>query len=265
MGTEERDAVLAEVGEHVRVLQQRSDDGDTVDTILDDLARYAAQFVPGAQYAGITIVGRTGIIETIAPTHHYVVELDDLQRRHEQGPCLQEDNLDAVLRIDDLGAERRWPAFRQDAVKLTPIRSVLSFRLFKARRHSGALNVYADKVQAFTTDSVDVGMVFASHTGLVWNLIRRSESFEIALSSRDIIGQAKGIAMERYNLDAEQAFDLLKKLSQNSNTPVAEIAKRMVEIDHPSRLAAGSPPTPPKSEADSRPEPLIERPRRGPV
>src|SRR3978361_1044901 len=116
MGTEESDAVLSQGGGQGRCLQQRSDDGDTVDTILDDLARYAAEFVPGAQYAGITIVGRNGIIETIAPTHHYEVQLDDLQRRHEQGPCLQEDNLDAVLRIDDLGAERRWPAFRQDAV-----------------------------------------------------------------------------------------------------------------------------------------------------
>lgn len=233
MWTEQRNAVLVEVGKRVRTLQQRSADSDTADTILNDLTLSASEFVPGTEYAGITVVGRKGAIETIAPTHQYVADLDEVQRRHEQGPCFSVDTRQDVLRIDDLAAEQRWPRYREEAVKLTPIRSVLSYRLFAARQHSGALNLYAAATRAFDEDSVAIGLAFATHTGLVWTLVRRSEHFQTALASRDIIGQAKGIVMERFNLDAERAFELLKKLSQKSNIPVAEIARRMIDADHP--------------------------------
>lgn len=61
------------------------------------------------------------------------------------------------------------------------------------------------------------------------------EQLRRALETRDIIGQAKGILMERFDLDAAGAFELLVKLSQTSNTPVAEIADKLVKIDHPRR------------------------------
>lgn len=51
---------------------------------------------------------------------------------------------------------------------------------------------------------------------------------------RDIIGQAKGMLMERFNVDAAAAFQLLVNLSQNSNIRVEVIAQKLVEIDHPS-------------------------------
>jgi len=82
---------------------------------------------------------------------------------------------------------------------------------------------------------VELGLIFATHTALTWNLLRRDEQFKSALASRDIIGQAKGMIMERFNIDAVQAFELLKRLSQNSNAPVAEIARRLVYADHPPR------------------------------
>jgi AmiR/NasT family two-component response regulator len=57
----------------------------------------------------------------------------------------------------------------------------------------------------------------------------RHDQFESALASRDLIGQAKGIIMERYGLDAVAAFNMIRKLSQDSNEKVAHIAKRVVE------------------------------------
>jgi GAF domain-containing protein len=230
MLTDERNASLLQVGELIRDLEQRSDDADTV---LGDLTRNAARVVPGAQYAGITLMGRNGTVETVAPTHRYVVYLDDVQRRHLQGPCLSAGTENELVRIDDLSAELRWPDFVKDAVKLTPVRAVLSVPLFTARRHSAALNLYAAETGVFGEDSIELGLLFATQTALVWSLIRRSEQFKSALASRDIIGQAKGIVMERFGLDAVDAFELIKKLSQDSNTPVAEIARRMVHANHP--------------------------------
>jgi len=64
-------------------------------------------------------------------------------------------------------------------------------------------------------------------------MVREIEQLRRALETRDIIGQAKGMLMERFDIDAAAAFGLLKNLSQQSNTPVAVIAQKVIEIDHP--------------------------------
>jgi AmiR/NasT family two-component response regulator len=61
--------------------------------------------------------------------------------------------------------------------------------------------------------------------------MRRHEQFRSALASRDLIGQAKGILMERFDLNAVTAFDLLRKLSQESNTKLVDVADRLVNRD----------------------------------
>jgi AmiR/NasT family two-component response regulator len=99
----------------------------------------------------------------------------------------------------------------------------------------GTLNLYAESTGVFAEDSVELGLIFATDTALIYDIVRRDEQFKRALASRDIIGQAKGVIMERFNIDAAQAFELLKGLSQTSNAPVAEIARRLVYADHPPR------------------------------
>ncbi|MBV8965359.1 MAG: GAF and ANTAR domain-containing protein, partial [Mycobacteriaceae bacterium] len=176
------------------------------------------------------------MVETISATHHYVVELADVERTQLQGPCLSAAWDDPVSRIADLATESRWPCYRDAALARTPIRSILGIRMFagtKTAKTTGVLAVYADQPQAFEDESTELGLLFAAHTALVWEIVRRSEQFHGALASRDIIGQAKGMLMERFNITAVQAFDLLTKLSQNSNTPVAQIARRLVYADHP--------------------------------
>jgi hypothetical protein len=65
-------------------------------------------------------------------------------------------------------------------------------------------------------------------TGSVGDSIRRDDQFRSALASRDVIGQAKGMVMERFGIDAVSAFELLRKLSRESNTR-AELARRVVD------------------------------------
>jgi AmiR/NasT family two-component response regulator len=81
----------------------------------------------------------------------------------------------------------------------------------------------------FGTETREIGLVFAAHSSVAWNAARRDEQFKKALASRDVIGQAKGMLMERYGVSAIQAFDLLRKLSQDSNTPLMQIAADLVE------------------------------------
>jgi len=97
----------------------------------------------------------------------------------------------------------------------------------------GALNFYAENPHAFSDDSVELGAVFANHIALAWSMMRRHDQFRSALASRDIIGQAKGVIMERFNLDAVEAFDLLARLSQQSNTKLFDIARALIDTEHP--------------------------------
>ena len=233
MSVKQRNMVLLQAGELVRDLLQRSlVDGDTV---LNALTLSAVKSVPGARFAAITLVDRKGTIQTLAPTHRYAVQLDDLQRRNREGPCLTSGLEHHIILIDDLALDQRWPRYRDDALASTPIRSILSLELFIGASGAGALNFYAEPTHVFGDESVELGLIFATHTALVLTIVRRTEEFRRALASRDIIGQAKGMLMERFNIDATHAWELIKRLSQNSNVPVADIARQLVEAGHARR------------------------------
>jgi AmiR/NasT family two-component response regulator len=100
--------------------------------------------------------------------------------------------------------------------------------IFKEGGTTATLSLYAEAANAFDNESVNVGLIFATNTGLVWNMMRRDQQFRAALASRDVIGQAKGRMMERFNIDDAQAFSMLKLMSQDSNTPIAQVARRVV-------------------------------------
>ena len=129
----------------------------------------------------------------------------------------------AANEVDD-----RFPMYRRDVLEKTPIRTILAFQLFIADETMGALNVYAEQPYAFDQSSKDIGRVFAAHSSVAWNAMRRDEQFKRALASRDTIGQAKGMIMERYGVDAVQAFEVLRKLSQDSNVPLVQVASELV-------------------------------------
>jgi GAF domain-containing protein len=168
-----------------------------------------------------------------ALTGRHPIVVDEIQCRHHERPCFSGAWEHQIIRIDDLAADGRWPRYRQEALHRTPIRSILSFRLFTDRQTAGVLNLYAEQTHTFDDESVEVGLAFATHTALTCNILRRDEQFRTALASRDVIGQAKGILMETFGIDAIGAFDLLKRLSQESNTPVTDIAHRLAGVDRP--------------------------------
>jgi ANTAR domain/GAF domain len=224
-------AIFAELGALVADLQRNPPDTEHG---LAELVDLASRGVLGAQYAAITLANRARGISTPAATHRYPVLLDEIQQQHQDGPCLSAAWEHHIMRIDDLAAEMRWPDYRQDVLAQTPVRSVLSFELAVSPDTLTALNFYAERPGAFNAESVELGMIFATHTALAWRMLSRDEQFRSALAVRDIIGQAKGILMERFNLDAVEAFNLLTQFSQENNSNVAELAQRLVNEEHPS-------------------------------
>lgn len=215
------------IAEIVQELYGR-DDVDS-DTVIAELAEHAALQIPGAQYAGVTITRNGKHIDTPAATHKWPILLDEIQQRHRQGPCLSAAWDEKTVHVRDLKTDERFPLYARDVLAETPIRSVMSFQMWIAGETMGALNVFAETANVFDDTTKAIGLVFAAHSSVAWNAARRDEQFKKALSSRDLIGQAKGMLMERYGVDALQAFDLLRKLSQDSNTPLIQIAADLVE------------------------------------
>jgi GAF domain-containing protein len=214
------------IAELVQNLHSRPD-ADS-DTVLDELVEHAAVEIPGAQYAGITVTRNAKHIDTPAATHKWPIMLDEIQQRHREGPCLTAAWDEKTIHVANLETDDRFPLYRRDALERTPIRTIMAFQLFIADETMGALNVYAETANVFDQTSKDIGRVFAAHSSVAWNAARRDEQFRRALASRDTIGQAKGMIMERYGVDAVQAFEVLRKLSQDSNVPLVQVATELV-------------------------------------
>jgi GAF domain-containing protein len=180
--------------------------------------------VPGADYAGIMLVKAKRKIESVARTDSLVVDSDKAQEETGEGPCLSVIWRRATFKIDDMESETRWPRFSQRAVALG-VRSMLSFQLFVENDNLGALNLLSRSTFAFDAESEHVGLLFAAHAAIALRGAQQATQLEEILGTRDLIGQAKGILMERHHIDANEAFEMLIRASQNSNIKLAEVAR----------------------------------------
>jgi GAF domain-containing protein len=200
---------------------------------LHELIDSGARHVSGCQYAGITLADKTKAVSNVVATHRYPMVLDAIQNRYGEGPCLEAVWQHHVMHVEDLNIDQRWPRYQRHALEQTPIRSILSYKLFTDSSSMAALNFYAEHPHAFTDESLEIAGVFATHVALAWSMLRHQDQFRSALASRDVIGQAKGVVMERFNLDAVEAFELLSRVSQQSNIKLIEVATSLIDSEHP--------------------------------
>ena len=207
-----------------RSLQNEHSLNDT----LHGIVVAAVQTVPGSQYAGLTVVEARRAVETQAATDELVHKVDQAQYETGQGPCLDAVYEQHTVRLTDTASEDRWPLFTRRAAELG-IRSMLSFQLYVTQGNLGALNLYSAHRDAFDDESEDVGLLFAAHAAVAMAGARRNEHLARALSMRDLIGQAKGILMERHKLTADQAFALLVRASQRTNIKLGDIAGSLTQ------------------------------------
>jgi GAF domain-containing protein len=200
----------------------------TVEEVLSDVTATAKELIPGVDTAGVLLVGKAGKYESLAGTSELPHKLDDFQMKYDEGPCVQAAIDDLIVRTDDFRTEQRWPRYSPAAVELGVL-SGLSVKLYTANRTAGALNLFAFKPHAFDAEDETIATVLASHAAAAILASRQGEQLQSALTTRDRIGQAKGIIMERYGIDEIQAFEMLKRLSQDSNTRLADIAQQVID------------------------------------
>ena len=210
------------VGRIARSIQQEHGD---VEKTLQAITAAAVDAIPGAESVSVSLV-QGGRVEPRAATDDLPREIDDLQSRLGEGPCLSALREQSTVLVDDYEIDEHWPRFAAEA-REQGICSSLSFQLFVEGDNLGALNLYARSAHAFDGDAETIGQVFASHASIALSAAQQEQNLRGAMDKRDLIGQAKGILMERYRLTASQAFQLLVQASSHTNRKLFDIADEL--------------------------------------
>src|SRR5689334_2667147 len=131
------------------IREVRSRGATSIGKMLGDLATIAVQTVSGAQYAGITATDGRSRMETGSTVGGCSELLDAIQRRYQEGPCVDALRDRNTVRVDDLTTDNRWPDYQREALAHTAVRSTLSYPLVVDQHVLGALSLYADQPDAF--------------------------------------------------------------------------------------------------------------------
>lgn len=203
-------------------------DGDN-QAALRRIVELAVKHVEGCGWASITAV-RSGQGYSIAVSDEVAQQVDELQYRFAEGPCMAAAEDASNYLLFDVENEQRWPQFARAAAAETEVRSVLAFQLAAGRQV--ALNLYADRPGAFSSDAIDTATIFAANASSLIALNEAEDqaaNLEAALESSRAIGVAIGVLMSARKVTQEQAFTLLRVASQNLHRKLRAVAAEVVE------------------------------------
>lgn len=174
-------------------------------------------------YASVTLVHADGTLETVASSHPVVDQADALQYALTEGPCLTAAETNGLFVIPETATDPRWPNWGPRAAALG-LHSVLSVHLFTERDVLGALNLYARPSYRYSEDDIEAAQVVAAHASVGLARSRSEQNLWRAVDARHVIGQAQGVLMERFSLEAEASFAVLRRYSQQHNIKLHEVA-----------------------------------------
>jgi transcriptional regulator with GAF, ATPase, and Fis domain len=217
-----RGGLAGQLSELARALQNGCDFEATLATMV----HAAVDLIPGAAAASIAVAQKHRTITSHAPSSDLPQEVDTLQEKYGQGPCLDAAYQDRVVRVADLRHEPRWPVFAPAAAE-AGAKSMLWFQLWIEADNLGALNVYGAQAHAFDAESEEIGLLVAAHAAVAFAEAKKISGLQESVATRDLIGQAKGILMERFKITAQQAFLILTTASSRTNLKLREVAQQL--------------------------------------
>jgi len=208
----------------------------TLTEVLSDVTRIAATGIPGAEATSITLL-RDEKAFTVAHYGDIALAADELQYEHGHGPCMDAGRAGVLLRVDDMRSEERCPDYVAHLLETTDVLSSLSVPLPYQGSSIGALNNYSTEPEAFATpESLQAGLEVAEVVAVAvanadahWQLGEQARNMRLAMESRAVIEQAKGVLMAQRHVTAEQAFEILREASQRYNRKLREISLGIVE------------------------------------
>ena len=237
---------LGPLGREFALLTYALLDAETVDDVVQQVMDATVRVVPQADLASITLRSPDGRFHTPVATDPVAEVLDQAQYDAREGPCLTAEAEDgpAVAGWADLRRDPPWPTFAERAVEhgMLAVQSTALVMAPPPGRLSGALNLYSRKPGGLADVDRDMVLLLATHASLALAMteeVTRAQLRQVqlhrAIDSRDVIGQAKGILMARRGIDSDEAFDILRRTSQDLNVKLIELAEtlasRHTELD----------------------------------
>ncbi|MCU1346298.1 MAG: hypothetical protein JWL70_2564, partial [Acidimicrobiia bacterium] len=201
---------------------------DDLAAVIVGICRLAVQTIDGCEHADVMIVVRGGALSVPAATDWVGIRIVSFEEEYGGGACVDAVRTGALVDSADYHAEGRWPRLIQRCLAETPVRSGMALPLSIGDRAIGALALYADHPRAFDEHDRAVAALFAAHAAVAYKAARERVRFEVALASRDVIGQAKGILMAQSHITSDEAFDLLRRASQRLNQKLVAVAEGVV-------------------------------------
>jgi GAF domain-containing protein len=204
-----------------------------IDSILHKIAELAQRSIPGADEVSVTLMRGNGA-HTAAFTGDLALACDERQYKRGHGPCLDASATAVTLLIDDMARETRWPDFTPSAVEAGALSS-LSIGLPVHESVTGALNIYATKPDAFDDDAITLAQTFAGYAAVALanahlydTQAALAKHMQAAMENRAVIEQAKGIIMGERHCGPDEAFQILSKLSQDTNRKLRDVAAALL-------------------------------------
>lgn len=210
-----------------------------IEQLLAQVAAFAANAIPGADGAGVTLLridGSDSHVEALAASQPFVEEIDEIQYVVlKEGPCITAALEGRTVRSGSLGGEKMWPRFGPRVGRLG-VHSALSLPLLLPDQVVGAINVYAYGKDVFDEHAAQIGELFAGpaavavhNAEVLTRALALTEQLQTALSTRPVIDQAIGLIRGRTGATAEEAFERLREISQTEHTKLAVVAQRTVD------------------------------------
>jgi GAF domain-containing protein len=200
----------------------------SLEETLDAIVHAARHSVPGFDHIGISRVHGDGRIETLAATGQLVWELDGAQYELGEGPCVKAMREEPIVVAPHIKNDQRWPRYVPRAVA-AGLRAQLAIQLYYDDETLGGLNLYSTESAEIDPDAPVAAELFAVHAALALGRARTESQLNEALGSRQVIGEAVGLMMERYKINDQRAFQFLARASTTSNLKVRDVAQELVD------------------------------------
>jgi GAF domain-containing protein len=201
-------------------------DQANLEKTLEKIVKSAVAVV-GCDYAGLLMISKGNQVVAIMANDAAGEKADKLQVELHEGPGIVAVAEGRTTVVHDTAADMRWPRWAAGMRDLQ-LGSVLAVRLWTSQSTLGALNLYASSPRWFDTDALAVAEVLGRHASIALSSAREEESLWQAIEARTLVGRAQGILMERFDLDDEGAFEVLRRHSQNTNTKLNEVARTLI-------------------------------------
>jgi GAF domain-containing protein len=205
-------------------------DAEGVEETVEAVVEFALKALE-CSFAGVALYTRGGQPEIPAVTDPLVAEICQFQLDHHDGPLMESMRERATVLVRDTNTETRWPGWAGKVAALG-VRSLLDVPLMLGDAASptvGVLSLYSQNPDGFDADDEAIAHILARHASVALATARHEETMSAAVDARKLVGQAMGILMERYAIDGDRAFEILRRYSQDTNTKLRDVAHQLID------------------------------------